>query len=474
LKALRALPHWSPEIDEFALGEFLQYGYIAAPRTIYKEIHKLQAGHWLCLDAHDAPKIAPYWSLIDVLEKGELEGDPRELEEELEALLVDAFRYRLVSDVPVGLFLSGGIDSSLVASLLSKSDVTLKAFTIGFESAEHDESESAARLARNLGLEHHLTRISMDEATNILGQWPDLYDEPFGDHSGIPTYLVAHMASEQVKVALSADGGDELFCGYAGYGIMANRMALHGKIPCLLRKAGGGILNAIATSPAMDLATPGTPYLHRTLGHGLVYDRVHKMRNFLSASSGVAAVRSFRTFWQSREVARLMGIPYDDPRLNSLAWPGKPIEQLTATDFHEYLPDNVLVKVDRASMATSLESREPLLDHRIVEFAFRLPLLLRHGSFGNKHILRSILYRNVPRELVDRPKQGFAVPLGKWMDHWLSSGAVNDSIDILHEKMPWLDTHWLDSQLYAFAGSPQGKNRLWLIYVLGQWAQRWL
>lgn len=474
LKALRALPHWPPEIDKTSLGEFLQYGYIAAPRTIYSAIRKLAPGHWLHLDAGGIPQITPYWSLADALEKGELDGNPNQLEDELEGLLIDAFRYRLVADVPVGLFLSGGVDSSLVAALLRKSGVSLEAFTIGFESREYDESKAAAQLARTLGFKHHLNHISHDEANGILAKWPDLYDEPFGDASGIPTYLVASMAREQVTVALSADGGDELFCGYAGYELLAGRMSLHQKIPGILRKAGGGMLSAVAASPPMNLATAAAPRLHRAIGHGLAYDRVHKMREFLTAPVGFPAVRPFTTFWQSREVAKLMGVPYSDPRRGSRQWPGSPMEQLTATDLHEYLPDDVLAKVDRATMAVSLEGREPLLDHRIVEFAFRLPLALRYGPLGNKHILRSILYRHVPRELVDRPKHGFAVPLDKWMEGWLSSGAIKDSIDILRVKMPWLNASWLDGQLHAFAGSPQGKSRLWLVYVLGQWAGRWL
>lgn len=474
LKALRALPHWSPEIDKTALGEFLQYGYIASPRTIYAAIRKLQPGHWLHLDHTGELRIEPYWRLSDALARGELAGSPAQLEEELEALLIDAFRYRMVADVPVGLFLSGGIDSGLVAALLHKSGISLEAFTIGFDSVAYDESEPASRLAKALGFEHHLSRIGRADADVVLEKWPDLYDEPFGDASGIPTYLVSQMASRKVKVALSADGGDELFCGYSGYQQIAGRMALHDRIPRMVRKAGGAMLGALIASPVMNLAAAGVPHLHRGLGHGLVYDRAHKMHDYLSAGSGAEAIRSFRTFWQTGEVARLLGGSYADPRRIAAVWPGAPMVQLTATDLHEYLPDDVLAKADRATMAVGLEGREPLLDHRVVEFAFRLPLALRNGPLGNKHILRSILYRTVPRELVDRPKQGFAVPLAKWMEDWLAGGAVKASIEILGEKMPDLNIRWLDGQLQAFAGSPQGKNRLWLVYILGQWAKRWL
>ncbi len=224
----------------------------------------------------------------------------------------------------------------------------------------------------------------------------------------------------------------------------------------------------------MNLAGGLAPRLHRAFGHGLLFDRLHKMRGFLRAAPGLDAIRPFRTFWQSQEVARLLGEPYRDPRGATAAWPGQPMEQLTAMDLHEYLPDDVLTKVDRATMAVGLEGREPLLDHRIVEFAYRLPLHLRYGSLGNKHILRSILYRHVPRELVDRPKQGFAVPISKWMEQWISTGAVRDSIDTLRDKMPFLNSRWLEGQQLALSGSDWGKNRLWLVYVLSQWAQRWM
>jgi asparagine synthase (glutamine-hydrolysing) len=477
LKALRALPHWRPSVDQTAVGEFLQYGYIAAPRSIYQQLYKLQPGHWLHLGANDAPRITPYWSLQEILQRDPLTGTPAALEAELEQLLTSAFRYRLVSDVPVGLFLSGGIDSSLVATLLRKLNVEIEAFTIGFESAEHDESQSAAAIAKHLGMKHHLARVSLSDASTVLDQWSDLYDEPFCDHSGIPTFLVAQMARQHVKVALSADGGDELFCGYAGYPMLAQRMALHRRVPLIGRRAASWFLNHGVTSTPMNLKSSIGPALHRRLGNGLVFNHLQKANSFVSAANPTAAIRTFRQFWQPAEIGSLLDTAFSDPRLTTA--PSMPsarsdLEQIMAMDLVEYLPDDVLAKADRATMAAGLEAREPLLDHRLVEFAFRLPLDMRHGALGNKHVLRSILYRNIPRALVDRPKRGFAVPINQWMDHWLATGAVRDSIDILRDKMPFLNTQWLDGSLHAFAGSPQGKNRLWLTHVLGQWAKRWL
>jgi asparagine synthase (glutamine-hydrolysing) len=472
LKALRALPHWSVEVDRAALGEFLQYGYIGTPRSIYRGVKKLPPGCWLHLEDGGEPRLQQYWSLRRIVEKGPLTANEAQLEEELEALLVSAFRYRLVSDVPVGLFLSGGVDSSLVAGILKSAGVALDTFTIGFASAKHDESEAAAKVAANLGLANHAEMIDMAEAERILDLWSDIYDEPYGDHSGIPTYLVSRVARERVTVALSADGGDELFCGYSGYVDAAERMTAHVRVPASLRRLGSQGLALAASGPLGGTGGAGSR-LNRALGHGFALDRTHKLQSYLAASPGLDSLRPFRTFWQTGEVKRLLGDAYYDPRAGTLAWPGEPLEQIAALDFHEYLPDDVLTKTDRATMAAGLEGREPLLDHRIVELAFRLPLAMRLGPLGNKHVLRSILYRHVPRALVDRPKQGFAVPLGDWMGRLLSSGAVAGSIETLKARLD-LDGRALDGVLAAFSGSDQGRNRLWLLHVLGLWAQRWL
>jgi asparagine synthase (glutamine-hydrolysing) len=472
LKALRALSPEAMAIDPSSLGEFLQYGYISAPRSIYRQVRKLPPGCWLHLEAGGEPVVTPYWRLSDIVAKGPLAGSPDSLENELEELLADAFSYRLVADVPVGLFLSGGIDSSLVAAILRKQEIRLKTFTIGFTSQRHDESAAAAAVAGALGLENHVVVADEKEAEEILAQWPNLYDEPFGDHSGIPTYLVSRLAREHVTVALSADGGDELFCGYRGYRDMAARLEAVERLPPALRALGAGAVAVIGNFAQIDLARGRGESLHRRLGSGFVIDRVHKAHDFLDAGPGIDALRPFRSFWLPGEIRALLGDAYRDPRLGTGDAAGLPMEQIARWDFDEFLPDDVLAKVDRAAMAVSLESREPLLDHRIVEFAFRLPLALRHGPLGNKHILRSILYRHVPRELVERPKQGFAVPIARWMDRFLATGAVRDSIEAVKRRLG-LDGAVLNGALNVYAGSALGKNRLWLLYALGRWAESW-
>lgn len=308
LKALRELPHWSVVINPDAVGEFLQYGYISAPRTIYKQIWKLPPGCWLHISIGHEPQIAPYWSLNDVLTRDTFIHEAPELEKQLEELLASACQYRMVSDVPVGLFLSGGIDSSLVAAILKSSGLELKTFSIGFKSARHDESAAAAKVAGALGLENHSLIIDEAEAEDVLSIWPSLYDEPFGDHSGIPTYLVAKMAREHVKVALSADGGDELFCGYAGYEQEARRISARKQIPFWVRDLGVRGLNQISSLNLMDLAGSSGRTLHRAVGGGRVLDRLHKMRGYLDAPAGLDVVRPFRTFWQVGEIADLWAI----------------------------------------------------------------------------------------------------------------------------------------------------------------------
>lgn len=470
LKALRALPGWRAEVDSASLGEFLQYGYIAAMRTIYKGVLKLEPGHWIHLEADGEPSIERYWSLRDTIGVGPRAERTEVLEEELEALLMDACRYRLVSDVPVGLFLSGGVDSSLVAGLLKAQGVELETFTIGFRSASHDESSAAAAVAAALGLRNRIEIIEVDEVRRILAKWPDVYDEPYADASGIPTYLVARVARERVKVALSADGGDELFCGYAGYSEMAGRMAAHQRVPRLVRTLGARGLGLAALAAMPGEAGAG---IHRALGHGRMLDHGLKLKDFLASEPGLDAIRPFRTFWQQDEVRLLLGSGYSDPRRFSLVWPGHGLERLAALDYHEYLPNDVLVKTDRATMAVGLESREPLLDHRIVEMAFRLPLVMRQGPLGNKHVLRSILYRYLPRELVERPKQGFAVPIRDWVGELVRDGEVRQMCEVLRGRLG-LDGRVLESALTVFSGSAQGINRLWHLYVLGRWTERWM
>jgi asparagine synthase (glutamine-hydrolysing) len=473
LKALRAFRHWRAEIDPVAMAEYFQFGYINAPRSIYRNVLKLPPGHWLELGPQGEPVVRRYWSVLDALHTP-LTGSEDELTEQLEALLIDAFRLRMVSDVPVGMFLSGGIDSSLVTALLQKQHGNIHTFTIGFNDARHNEAPHARRVAEHLGTNHTERILEADEAIRILPRWGDLYDEPFQDSSGIPTYLVSRVASEQVKVVLSADGGDELFSGYASYTATLDEAKRRNALSLRTRR----VLNTILEAPlwegvdrlasAMPLPRSMISNLRRTITRTPL-----NMRRYLTAPSLGAMFERNASFWQSGELAKLTGSAAA-ARTSPDTYPGSLADQMCLWDMHNYLPGDILAKVDRATMAASIEGREPLIDHRIVEFAFRLPLSMRRGPLGPKHILRKILYRHVPRQIVDRPKMGFSIPLQEWLRGDLSH-LLDDHLnraDVLAQGL--LDPGIVENTVRAFKhGDDYAVNRIWTLLAFQMWRQKW-
>ena len=455
LKALRAFPHWRPEINLQALGEFLQYGYIAGDRSIYKGIHKLRPGHRLILKSGREPVIERYWSVTD--EDFGLESkrvDDREAESRLEELLISAFRYRMVSDVPVGVFLSGGIDSSLLTALVAKHhDQPIHTFTIGFKEDTHDESRWAKQVAHHCGTVHTEHVLGANEALEIARDWGKLFDEPFGDDSGIPTLLVSRLAAREVKVVLSADGGDELFSGYSAYtAILEKSTQLH-QFPTWFRNAFGG------EAALFDPLSAGS--------------KLHRARAMLGNATPGGLMDLLASYARPESIRRLLG-QYDPPRVTADAYPGGAIDQLSLWDFHHYLPEDVLTKVDRTTMAVSIEGRDPLLDHRVAEYAFRLPPHLRRGVLGPKHILKSILYRYVPRELVDRPKQGFANPLEEWLRGDLR-GLLDEYLETERIRSVGLMDHRLIEQTKrAFlAGNNNLTGFVWFVLAFEMWREQW-
>lgn len=474
LKSLRAYPHWQPEIDRQALGEYFQYGRIASPRSIYRDVFQLPPGHWLVLGEQGPPELHRYWSVVrphTVQPKHE-----EEYEAELESLLIDAFRYRMVSDVPVGVFLSGGIDSSLVAALLQRhAGQRIHTFTVGFNEQGHDESVWARRVAEHLGTNHTETMLDVSEAREILPHWGDLFDEPFGDSSGIPTYLVARTARSQVKVALSADGGDELFGGYAHYGVIHDRYAALHRMPGVARQLLGSALNRFPIENYLDRVPLPRVLRHRMRRHLL--DRISKLRHMLPSATGGRIYDMAHAFWMPGEIGQLLGA-YPSSHASLDAYPGSFYEQMTYADFHDYLPNDILTKVDRTTMAVGLEGREPLLDHRIAEFAFALPWNLRQGELGPKHLLRKILYRYVPRQLLDRPKQGFSIPLSQWLRGDLAE-LVQDYLSPQRiRRMGVLNVDAVQTAVRNFYdGGPQGDRidveKVWLLLAFEMWQERW-
>jgi asparagine synthase (glutamine-hydrolysing) len=471
LKALRAFGAWTPEIDRDALGQYLQYGYIGAPRCVYRDVHKLLPGHWLELGEVGEPVSHRYWTAVTAQEP--LDGSEGDLERHLEMLLVDACRYRMVSDVPVGIFLSGGLDSSLVAALLQRyGGGEVRTFTIGFDDPRYDESRWAKKVAEHLGTRHTECIVTARDMLGVMSQWADLFDEPFGDQSGVPTYLVAKMAREHVKVALSADGGDELFSGYSHYGVVLERERSLARVPAAARMALAK-LPAHALRAIVDRLPMPSQWRHGAR-RGIV-ERVEKLHVLFPGLDRATMYDLAMSFWTPWDLASLLGAAVA-PR-DCVEAPGF-ADQMARCDLRYYLPDDILVKVDRATMAVGLEGREPLLDHRLAEFALRLPLAMRRGELGTKHLLRKVLYRHVPRGLVDRPKQGFAIPLSSWMRGELAP-LLDRYLDPKRIREAGLfDPGMVAKALANFRDGGAANDRLdvqkvWLLVAFEMWRERW-
>jgi len=475
LKALRAFKHWPVQLDRSATADYFRYGYIAEPRSVYQDVFKLPAGHWLELGLEGERKIEPYWSVLDSA-LNQRQGSENELADELEALMIDAFRYRMISDVPVGVFLSGGIDSSTLAAILQRhSGQRIKTFTIGFDEAAYDESPHAERVARYLGTEHTTRILKLDEALQILPRWGDLYDEPFGDDSGIPTLLVSQVAAESVKVVLSADGGDELFSGYNSYTGMFSQRRKLAAIPGWLRSATAGALRALPIDRIDHLlAKQQWPAdINHCMRHQVTVP-LAKIRDRLQTRTIGEMFDQASAWWSDDELRNLLGWNGSPLRVNCDIYPGEDGEKLCLWDLHHYLPGDILPKIDRATMAVSIEGREPLLDHRLVEFAFALPFRLRRGSEGPKHLLRKVLYKYIPREHLDRPKQGFGIPLPQWLRNM--RGLLEQHIDpgaIASQGI--FDPKAVDRVLARFrAGDRLMEQKVWLLLAFQMWHARWM
>jgi asparagine synthase (glutamine-hydrolysing) len=423
LKALRAHPAWNADIDRNALSSFLRHNYVPAPYSIYSGISKLNAAHWLTVSAHsrtDAqPK--PYWSLREAAESGvnaPLASSDREAIDELDTLLRDAVRIRTVADVPVGVFLSGGIDSSTVVALMqAQSSRPVKSFSIGFDEEAYNEARHAKAVAAHLGTDHTELYVTPEQAMAVIPTLPGIYDEPFADSSQIPTILVSKLAREHVTVTLSGDGGDELFCGYVRYFWGRRIWNKIGRVPTGLRHLAGRALTALSPQSWNTVMGGVTRLVPATSLGEVTGDRLHKLAEVLSVPSADVLYHGLISHWPQPD-----SIVYGakEPP-TGITDPGQwaALDDFTSRmmylDALTYLPDDILVKVDRASMSVSLEARVPLLDHRVVEYAWRVPLSMKIRDDQGKWLLRQVLYRYVPRELVERPKMGFGVPIDSWL-----------------------------------------------------------
>lgn len=474
LKALRAHPAFCASVDRGALALLVRYNYIPAPYSIHQGIFKLPPGTWLRLrQGQRNAQPQAYWSLAEVAERGTadpFDGSEKDAVDELARLLGNAVRGQRVADVPLGALLSGGIDSSLITALMqAQSSQPVRTFTIGFENKAYDEAVHARAVAAHLGTDHTELQLSANDALDLIPRLPTMYDEPFADSSQLPTYLVMALARQHVTVALSGDAGDEFFGGYNRYFLGPAVWRLIRWLPPFLRRFLGVLLTAV---PAHALnAAMGA--LARPFGIALPGDKAHKLGRRLRHVNSIDDLYvSLVTEWV--ETAGLVVDRYIPPNLVDARerWPKlcDPVARMMALDGLTYLPGDILTKVDRASMAVSLETRAPFLDRDVMEFAWRLPLSMKLRGGKGKWILRQLLDRYVPRELIERPKMGFGIPLDEWLRGPLREWAG----DLLAEDKLRRDGYLQPEQITrTWQAHVRGKGsygyRLWAVLMFQAW-----
>lgn len=485
LKALFAGPSFDRAIDRSALVSYLRYMCVPSPKTIFQRAIKLRPAHMMTVSDPTVllPPSCAYWSLEHAALDGlasPLAGDERDAIDQLDELLSDAVRCRLRSDVPLGALLSGGIDSSVVVALMQEASATpVKTFTIGFAEDTFDESRHAARVAEHLGTHHTELRMRAEDAHALVPRLAAIFDEPFADPSQLPTLLVSQLARQQVTVALCGDGGDELFGGYNRYLYGAQVLERVNRIPRLVRQPVGVGLGSVP-APTWERLSHLTAAMVAAVPREHFGERIHKLGHLLNAGSMGEMYRSLLSAWQHPE-ALLSGTALPDgdvdpnARIVDGSEPSRVLERMMLADQLMYLPDDLLAKVDRTSMAVSLEVRAPLLDHRVAEFSWRLPRSLKVRGVLGKWILREVLYRRVPRRLIERPKMGFSVPIDQWLRGPLRQWAE----DLLFSRDGAGDDAWLDRQAVRRAwavlqdGHTQAGSALWAVVMFQAWREQW-
>lgn len=480
LKALRAHPGFRAEIDRNALAMMLRYGYIPAPFSIYRDIRKLPPGSYLTLSPRGPREARPvtYWSVREAAERGAaapFHGTEREAADELERRLGAAIRGQMVADVPLGAFLSGGVDSSAIVALMqTQSSRPVRTFSIGFRETAFNEAEHAEAVARHLGTDHTRLYVTAEQALGVIPRIPTLYDEPYADSSQIPTFLISELARRHVTVSLSGDGGDELFGGYNRYFWVTAIWRRLGRTPRALRGALAAALTTAGPAAWDRLFSTLRPLLPAALRYANPGDKVHKLAEILAARHPEEIYRGLVSLWKEPEAvvpgSREPATVHDDAAL----WPdlAEFQQRMMYLDQVTYLPDDILVKVDRAAMGVGLETRVPMLDHRLVEFAWRLPLSMKIRGDERKRLLRRVLYRHVPKELIERPKMGFGIPLAEWL-----RGPLREwSESLLHEarlgREGWfapgpIRSRWAEH----LSGRRNWSYQLWNVLVFQAWLE---
>lgn len=458
LKSLKVHPAFKAEISRGALALLMRHNYIPTPYSIYDGIEKLQPGHYLNISAgqvFQSIQSVPYWRMNEVIEAGLADpfaGTDAQAVDVLEAQLIKSIDGQMLSDVPLGAFLSGGIDSSTIVALMQKQSARpVKTFTIGFNEPGYNEAEHALAVSKHLGTEHTELYIQSQDALALIPALPHIYCEPFADSSQIPTYLVSQLARQHVTVALSGDAGDELFGGYNPYQFAPRIWNNLERLPLSLRNVASSVLDHIPLP-----------------------EKFQKLANVLNSPNREDFYRRLLSHWQkpnelvlgANEPATLLSSASSSLSVSSFQ------DWMMAVDAQSYMVDDILVKVDRAAMANSLETRVPMLDHRVVELAWRLPLHMKIRDGKGKWVLREVLYRHVPREMIERPKRGFSIPLASWL-----RGPLRDWAEALLEESRLRKEGYFNSALVTqiwnehLRGKSDNSTKLWSILMFQAWLE---
>jgi len=484
LKALAAHPQWGPSIDRRAMTAFMRYSYVPAPWTIWDGIRKLEPGSVLTIrqgvDPGSLLEPQQYWSMRDCVRIGQRQhlNDPVVAADELERLLSATVKRQSLSDVPLGAFLSGGIDSSTVVALMqSQSALPVKTFSIGFAETEFNEAAHARRIAQHLATDHIELIVAPDDARNVIPELAGMYDEPFADSSQIPTHLVAALARRSVTVSLSGDGGDELFGGYNRHIWGARLHARFGSLPVPLRRALAGLLLLVSPEPANTIgriAGRVLPRRYRILRAG---DQVAKIARIVNSKTFDEMYRKLSSIDDNPVLAVVGGSEpqsWFSRQMNEIHWPIEPLDRMTLSDALSYLSDDILQKVDRAAMSVSLETRIPFLDRDVAEFSCRVPPEMKVRDGQGKWLVRQVLDRHVPRKLTERPKTGFGIPLDDWLRGPLKVWASDLLSPARLARQGLFDTSRV-SHMWSehLSRSRNHGSWLWNVLMAQAWADRW-
>lgn len=471
IKSFHKHPKFKKEQNLEVLPYFFQFGYIPAPYTIFKNCFKLEAGHYLEYYIENSEfKIVKYWDVNDFYLQEKFTKSENEILEDIEKILDDAIDLRMVSDVPVGVFLSGGYDSSLVASILAKKQgKKINTFTIGFDDEKYNEAEHAKTIAEYLGTNHTEYYMRNSDMIDLVEKLPFYYDEPFGDSSALPTMIVSKLARQNVTVALSSDGGDEAFCGYSKYFFLNKFQDIFSNsFKREVLKTGLNLFSANSVEYINEK-------LPKNLKQTNIKDKYTKFQRAINSSSLEEMFQNASSYVDKNEIARFLKVSKNKELFKKWEKIGNIefLNQMMAIDYKLFMNDDVLTKVDRATMSVSLEGREPLLDHRIIEYMARVPLDIKYKNKQGKYLLRQVLYKYIPKEMVDKPKSGFQIPLNEWLRSQLKPLVLK-----------YLDVSRLDESIFNIEEIMQLKKRffdgvdigttVWFILMYQMWKEKWL